>query len=444
MFKSFFKILKDNKLLTLILVGGFLLTLAYALYFDIHPSTDAKAYDRIAVSLVQGTGYVETSSPVPDSAIGRLGPGYEFFLAFWYFIFGHRIWLIWIIQALLHTGSAFLLYRIIKQLYIGADRERWAILGAGFYIFFIDVLEFPAMLMTETLYLFLVILGLYCSIRLWKIVTLENVMWTSIIFTLALLVRPPAAVLLVFSLAFILIKRYYTYALVFVTVSLMLLAPWTIRNYIVYHRLIVTSAILGYDIWVGNSPDSRHIGELEATKEIDDYSTKQGLFAANDRGLKEVAKLFLEHPKEYTKLQLTKLSIYFSAARPAAFWFHLHGTAQVLTIIFSSLFAYLLFIFGLAGFWLILWRKDTISRMLILCTLAAPAGIIWIVAETRYRYQFYPMMIILGVLFISEFFKNKQKLYKILIVSFVLVTANTAFDAIQNIPRILERFHRLF
>lgn len=84
------------------------------------------------------------------------------------------------------------------------------------------------------------------------------------------------------------------------------------------------------------------------------------------------------------------------------------------------------------------------SWFMVLATLAAPAGIIWIVAETRYRYQIYPMLIILGVLFLAELLKDWRK-YRITIITAVLIIgANTAFDAITNIPRVFERFHRLF
>ncbi len=441
---SFVNTIVRHKLLIGVLTIGFCTAFGYALFFHVRPLVDAKAYNSIAWSIVQDTGYTETTNPIPNAAIGRLGPGYEFFLAATYMVFGHRLWIVWLIQSLLHVGSAFLIYLIIRRLYTGDYAERFAVLGSAFYIFFIDLLEFPAMLLTETLYLFLVLAGLYHAIQMWEKPTLDKVLATSIILTLALLVRPPVAVFLLLSFAFLLIRHLWQYALVFALVSLVLLTPWTVRNYITYHRFIVTSAILGYDVWVGNSPDSKYIGELTASNEIDRYTGEKGLFATNERGIQEVKNLAFQHPWEFLKLQLTKTSIYFSAARPAAFWFHLSGISQVLTIIFSSSFAYILFVFGLSGLWIYVQRPDTLSRMLVLATLAAPAGIIWIVAETRYRYQFYPMMIILGVLFVAELIKNKKLFYKPLLIVASLVTVNTLFDALHNVSRVLDRIHRLF
>lgn len=436
--------IKKHKLIVIILLLGFTATVSYAFYFHIKPSVDAKAYDSIALSLVQGTGYTETTNPLPDSAIGRLGPGYEFFLAAIYWVFGHKIWLIWIIQSILHTASAFIVYCLIRRLNFSGNAEKYAALGAGFYIFFIDLLEFPAMLLTETLYLFLVLSGIYFALSMWEGPALKNVLATSALFTIALLVRPPITILMLVVFGFLMTRRLWRYATIFAITAVIMLMPWTIRNYLKYDRFIVTSAILGYDVWVGNSPESKYIGELTATEEIDRYTAEEGLFAANERGTREVLNLALRDPWEFIKLQFTKTSIYFSAARPAAFWFHLSGTSQLLTIIFSSTFAFVIFVFGLSGLCMYIKRRDLISRMFVLATLAAPAGIIWIVAETRYRYQIYPMMIILGVLFLKELLKDWRKYKTTIITAALIISANTAFDAITNIPRVFERFHRLF
>lgn len=437
------KIISHHRAITIVLTLGFLASIAYSFYFQVNVTVDARAYDSIAISLVRGTGYTEITRPdLPDAAIGRLGPGYEFFLAGIYWVFGHQVWIVWIIQSLLHTFSALFVYFFVRRF---LKEPEWpAVLGAGVYIFFIDLLEFPAMLLTETLYLFLVLSALYYALNYVSHSRAKDVVGASILFTLAVLVRPPVTIAMVVFLGFVLFRKHYRHALYFLLISAILLAPWTIRNYFKYHRLIVTSAIIGYDVWVGNSPTSKFIGELTATEEIDSFSEEQGLFAANERGTKEVLNLALRHPWDFTKLQLAKTSIYFSTARPAAFWFHLHGVAQMITVLFSSSFAFLIFVFGLAGLWRFVRRPDYLSRMFVLFTLAAPAGIIWVVAETRYRYQIYPMLIVLGVLFFHELLANKKALWKVSVLSLLLVTSNTALDLILNSSRVLERIQKFF
>lgn len=436
--------IKGHKLIAGIIFVGLLVTLAYAFYFQVRVAVDAKAYDSIAWSLVQGTGYTETTSPIINSSIGRSGPGYEFFLAFWYFLFGHRLWVIWIVQSLMHAGSAFLIYLIIKKLLVDSRKELFASLGAGFYIFFIDLLEFPAMILTETLYMFLIILGVYISINLWERATFKRTAGVALLFTLAILIRPQAALLLVIIFGFLIWKRLYRHVLVLILVSVVLMTPWTVRNYLMFHKFIPAGVQLGYNLWVGNSPNAKNVGEMVATEEIDQYTEKYGYFAANDHGIQEVENLALHQPLTFLGLQLTKTSIYFSAARPEAFWFHLQGLSQLVTVVLSGSFAYVLFIFGLAGFWLIIKKKDVISRMFILFTLAAPAGVIWIIVETRYRFQFYPFMIVLGILFLAELIKNRKELIRVLMIAAVLVTANTLFDLVHNSARVVERLHKLW
>ena len=441
--KNIFEVIKNNRAIAFTLLFGFLATITYAFYFRVNVTVDAQAYDSIAVSLVQGTGYAEITRPeLAEAAIGRLGPGYEFFLATIYKLFGHNVQIVWGIQSLIHVGSAFLVYLLVRR--FRSDPEWPAVLAAGVYVFFIDLLEFPAMLMTETLYLFLVLGAIHFSLNYVERARLIDVVASGVLFALALLVRPPITIAMMVFLGFILFRKEYRHALAFVGILVLFLAPWTIRNYLRYDRLIITSAIIGYDVWVGNSPDSKHVGELTATDEIDRYSAEKGLFAANERGTREVLNLAIQQPWTFIKLQLTKTSIYFSAARPAAFWFHLSGLSQAITIIFSSLFAYAIFVFGLAGAWRMLLRKDYLSRIFIFFTVAAPIGIIWIVAETRYRYQIYPMLIILAVLFLKDFLADKRAHLKPLLVSLVLVTANTLLDFAQNSSRVIERIQRIF
>lgn len=436
---TFLGLIRRHRALSAVLVLGLLASLTYAFYFQVRVAVDAKAYDSIAWSLVQGTGYTETTSQIPNSSVGRLGPGYEFFLATWYFIFGHQIWIIWIVQSLLHVGSGFLIYRIIRELLSSDTPEIYAVAGAAFYLFFIDVLEFPAMLMAETLYLFLVILGTLLSIFLWRKTTMRHAVVVSAIFSLTVLVRTPALLLVFLTFGFLAYYRHWRSLAWSIAVCVIILTPWTIRNWIVYHRIIPTSAILGYDLWVGNNLNSRYPGELTASEEIDRYSAEYGLFATNERGIQEVLKFAQTKPIELIGLQIKKLSIYFSTARPAAFWFHLSGSSRAVTAVFSSLFSFALFVFGLAGLWRYLFRTELVSRMVVLFTLAAPAGVIWIVAETRYRYQIYPMLIVLGALFLYEFLKDKKAHWKVLVISFVLVTANTTIDVMHNSSRVFDR-----
>ena len=102
----------SSKTLIIILAGSFLLSVGYAFHFRIEPAVDARAYDTIAQNIVSGNGYREDMQTdlAHDFAIARVGPLYEYFLAGIYEIFGHNYGPVWILQALLHALSAWLIY----------------------------------------------------------------------------------------------------------------------------------------------------------------------------------------------------------------------------------------------------------------------------------------------------------------------------------------------
>ncbi|MDP2909630.1 MAG: hypothetical protein Q8N69_00980, partial [bacterium] len=110
--------LKENKILLIILIISFGISLIHSFYFRIQPIVDARAYDNIAVNLINGNGYKEDVNAAPDKdfSIGRVGPGYEFFLAGAYTIFGHHYGIVWILQAIFHVLTALFVFLISKEI----------------------------------------------------------------------------------------------------------------------------------------------------------------------------------------------------------------------------------------------------------------------------------------------------------------------------------------
>ena len=116
----------ENKILILILLFSFLVSLAYSFYFQIKPAVDARAYDVIAQNIVAGNGYREDPGGdiAQDNAITRVGPLYEFTLAGIYKIFGHQYGPVWIFQALLHALSAWLIYLTAMLIFAESEYKR--------------------------------------------------------------------------------------------------------------------------------------------------------------------------------------------------------------------------------------------------------------------------------------------------------------------------------
>ncbi len=438
MFKS------SKSKIILVLVLAMFSSLFYSFYFSISPMVDAQAYNNIAWNLVSGKGYAETPEipRLQDFSIGRVGPGYEFFLAFIYSFFGQNFQIVWIIQALLHLGSGALVFLISKNLF-SEDREKIGIIGAALFVFFIDTIELNAMLMTETLMLFLLILSIYLFIKFYYKPTTTNVILLAVAGTLASLVRPTLLLILGVFLVFSLSRRFYKQAGIFVVCSFLVFTPWVVRNYIVFDQFILTTAIGGYDLWVGNNPLAN--GELDPSTYIRDFSSTHNVLETSEKGINEVLSFVLEKPFEELKLLATKTSIYFSFARPAAFWFHLHGLDRVVTIILSSSFAFILFTFGLSGVWYAWKERDALKRWIIVIALTMPLSVIPIVVETRYRYSFYPFLAFFTGYFIFllkrkvDPYSNLNQKLKTYILVTIILSANTIFDFFKNLEIVKEK-----
>ena len=136
-----------NAFLVWVMLGGFVVSFAYALIFRIHPTVDAEAYDNIAQNLVVGNGFVEEAGadPAVDPAIVRVGPLYQYFLAGIYAVFGHRLWVVWLVQALLHAVSAYFVYSTARIAFRAYPFGQWAsLLAATIFSFYPDLIEISA------------------------------------------------------------------------------------------------------------------------------------------------------------------------------------------------------------------------------------------------------------------------------------------------------------
>ena len=129
--------LKKYGKLYIILFAVFVASLCYSFYYRIKPVVDASAYDHVGYNLSRGCGYVQDDAncghPERDDAIGRVGPGYQFFLAVIYSVFGHKIWIVWFFHALFRAVTAFVIYKIALFVFEdNAQKEKIGILAAVF------------------------------------------------------------------------------------------------------------------------------------------------------------------------------------------------------------------------------------------------------------------------------------------------------------------------
>lgn len=419
-----------NRVIILIILFTFFASLVYSFYFKIKPLVDAKAYDKIAVNLVNGSGYREDLSVdiQHDYAIARVGPLYEYFLAGIYKIFGHHYGAVWVIQAILRAVSVWFLYLTALIIFrFNQNKNNLAILSAAIFGFYPDLIEISAMLMTETFYLFFLSLMVYLFFRFFESMNSGQSILLGLVSTLAILARPP----IIFFLP-IIFWRYFQKKKVFSVflfsfIIILVLAPWTIRNYTVYNRFMPLGAAGSFNFWIGNYHGGG--GEQEPREEHYSFAKSNEVREINQESMKQFKSFLFSYPGEFFKFTFLRINKYFSVLRPMGFWFYQTGLGQLLFVVSSALASIFLFVFGLAGLIKAVKQKSVLFNYVMAFTFITPLIIFVTVVETRYRFQIYPFLALFsGYLFFVLKQKKGWWKDKELLIAFCFVLLNAMVD----------------
>jgi 4-amino-4-deoxy-L-arabinose transferase-like glycosyltransferase len=167
---------------------------------------------------------------------------------------------------------------------------------------------------------------------------------------LAILVRPAMLFFLPVATLWLLARRQAARAALLAVAALLVVAPWTVRNYRTYGRIVLVAAEGGVTFWTGNHPLARGEGDLAANPdikraEIDFRARHPGMTAEQLEPLyyREAVEYIAQHPFWWAGLLARKL---FSTFVPIGPSYTLHSTLYAATSIASYLF---LVPFALAG-----------------------------------------------------------------------------------------------
>ncbi|GEM_PF-738046 len=399
-----------------------LVSAAYSFYYHDRPRVDAQAYDRIGWNLARGLGYIEVEAnaenPRADDAIVRVGPGYQFFLAGIYALFGHHIWIVWILQAILRGATAYLVYKLAQLLFshglVSLWQDRAALIAAALFGFSPDLIVVNGFLLTETLFLFLLMAAVYGSIRLLDDSaenTQKGMIYATgigLLWAFAILTRPVAILafaVVVFMLGY---HKEFKQAAAVLLAPLLLVGAWSAFVTARYDHFVLTTTAGWYDMWVGNNPQAtggfEKSPEIQAFRDITHDST-----VLDEIGREKYFEFLATQPLQFFELQWRKTALYFSLMRPGGYWIHIidHPWDLRITLGSSLVWTFLLFAGGLSGAWLF-WRrrKDNASRAFLAFAILQPLAVIPIIVETRYRYALFPFLVIFAAYFVMLFFSG--------------------------------------
>ena len=437
-----FVIERYKKILIGIVAGAFIVNLAYALYFRIHPVVDARAYDIIAQNLVAGNGFREDAS-IPlafDQAIVRAGPGYEFFLAGLYRVFGHRLSVVWTVQALLHALSAYLIFLCCKRIF--SDRGMTiGLVAAAIFAFSPDLIEIGAMVLTETLYLFLTVLVVYFFIRAYQAGgRLSEWFLLGLSLGVGILVRPPLALFVPFILFAGVERKQWRAVALCAAVMMLILLPWTLRNYAVYHRVVVTTMISDYNLWLGNIPGATGGQFSEATNPLVAFASVHGFAPLHAEAIRQFKLFVFGQPVAFMKLSALRVIRFGSLIRPMGFWFYQHGIGQIIVVVSSAIWIAVVFISGLFGSVREVWQggRDRLRVYLVLLAITCPLPLFLTVVESRYRFPIYPFFVIFGAAALVQMWRARWWREYAFLISLAFLGLCTLADAVLNIVKIKE------
>jgi 4-amino-4-deoxy-L-arabinose transferase-like glycosyltransferase len=248
----------------LLALGAFLIRLAAVLllrnphaFHGMQAGADAVEYNRLALSLAGHLGYVLQ----PGHPTSFRAPGFPFFLAGVYSISYENYLLGYLAQCLLGTITVVLTYFLARQL-LPVRQAQWSGIIAALYF---PHIYFSTLFVSEPLFTASLALGLVLFIRHLKsgaylaLITAGLALgWATLTRPIALLLLPMLAGILLFTGARGKGLRPLLSALTFGCAFLLVIAPWSLRNYGIYNHVVLLTTNGGSTYYGGNNDTVLH------------------------------------------------------------------------------------------------------------------------------------------------------------------------------------------
>jgi len=230
------------KALLLILLLSIALRALFSIFFPSPIISDAKDYDSFAKSILHYHIFGENGVPSSDRP-----PLYPFFLALLYLLPFPDIPTAFIFQIIISSLTVIIIY-LLGRRHLG---ERGGFIAGLIACFTPDYLFFSSALLTETLFIFLFLLGVYIYEHKGSFYPLLS----GILFGFSALTRPEGFIFGFFFLfSSLLFSKNLKRALITFLFSLLTISPWIVRNTRLYGQPCFITTTGGGVFWMGNNP----------------------------------------------------------------------------------------------------------------------------------------------------------------------------------------------
>lgn len=192
------------------------------------------------------------------SPAAHVGPLYPVILAVFYALVGHRPEWVPMLHVLFDLGAMWCLYRVGTALWgpwVGAWTAALIFLYPAYW-------TYDPRIRSEALLTCLMSLWLWATVLCGQSSSCRRYGFVGIAAGLTVLCKPVVLVLVLFLIGLIWIgtdrwSRRIAHVVVYGATCLLLVAPWSMRNYMLFDQFIPVSAGIGAGLWMGSDPESR-------------------------------------------------------------------------------------------------------------------------------------------------------------------------------------------
>ena len=299
--------------LAILFILSFLLRITYFGLDLPVPEQDTLDYQELALNLLNGKGFVSHENWFGFPMYSWRPPAYPAFLASIYFLFGFDNIAVVVVQCIMGAMSVVLLWAIMSRISIPA-----AWLAAVFMSIYEPLVSVCSEVMSETLFTFLILLALWSldgKCRKFPSLALGGIAVGVCALTrpVGLLLLPSYAIAVYWQVG----RSGWPYIIYVTTITLLVICPWTWRNYQVHGAFVPISTHGGFIVAQSNNFDpawrkdhgwgieKEIFQNMRTETERDRYWWTKGLSFIRD------------NPLVYARLSFERLLRFFYVFRPS-------------------------------------------------------------------------------------------------------------------------------
>ncbi|MEK7746869.1 MAG: glycosyltransferase family 39 protein, partial [Elusimicrobiota bacterium] len=376
-----------------------------------HNTPEVWEYDTIALNMIQQKGYI--FNYLNTTYHSYIYPVYPFLTALSHLITGRNYFVLEIFQIILSAVTCYFIYLIAKLIF----NQKVGLLSSFLVALHPGLIVYSTKLHELTLVIFLL------TVIFWLIISLDyskvyNNIFTGILIGIGVLTRPTFVFFLPVYFSYIWLNskrfKYALKAILAVTSFLILIIlPWTIRNYQIHKRWIFITTNSAEHFWRGNNSAASGSALTEdgysiiekAPTEIKEKIYKMTEIEQYDFFYKEAYKFIGSNPGFFIKMVLRKF-FYFCWFSPQVGLLY----PGLWKIVYMAYYGILFFTF-IFGLYTSLFKKRlginraaVVSIVLFLFLTSLLHALFYV--EIRHRWAIEPLMLIFSAFGLTELWRK--------------------------------------